>query len=295
MSLVLGKEIAEIRKKRNMTQKKLCSGICSQGTISLIEKGEVTPGIDIMTALAVRLNVPITDFISLIQSEHTYLKYGLLNRIENYMESHKYEKIYKMAQSEINKLDNPVWLSYYFNWLYFLSGYYTNQISLEVSLHNIKELYNSAPEYELNKDHLADRILNSIAILYAFNKDFKSALFYFKKINIEFKARVEIFDYNKIQLRILYNKVKTLYDMKLFEETIGASQLGIEQAIKTESMGLIGNFYYYLASTYEQLEYPYADISLNYRRALHFFEVLDKKVYIDIIKSVKSGYLEKDC
>lgn len=40
MSVILGEEIVNIRKMKKLTQKKLCSGICSQGTISLIEKGE---------------------------------------------------------------------------------------------------------------------------------------------------------------------------------------------------------------------------------------------------------------
>lgn len=81
--------------------------------------------------------------------------------------------------------------------------------------------------------------------------------------------------------------------MGYLDETVASSKLGIEQSIKTESMSLIGNFYYYLGATYEKLGYPAKEISLNYKRALHFFEVLNKKSYIEVLKTDKSSYLER--
>lgn len=293
LSLILGEDIAKIRKTKKMTQKKLCAGICSQGTISLIEKGEVIPGIEIIMGLAIRLNVPITHFITIIQSENIYTKYDLINEIEKLMQSQQYQRVYEITLSEMEKKDHNNWFSYYFKWLHFLSGYYIKSYPLEKALLKIKELYNSAPEFELNKDSLSDRMVNSIAILYAFKQDFKSALFYFNKIDITFKKRVEVFDFNKIQLRILYNKVKTLFDMELLENTIAAAKLGIEQSIKIENMSLIGNFYYYLGEAYENLGYPAEEISLSYKRALHFFEVLNKASYIEILKKDKAIYLKR--
>lgn len=295
MSVILGEEIVNIRKMKKLTQKKLCSGICSQGTISLIEKGEVVPGIEILTALALRLNVPVTHFINLIQSETIYLKYDLISEIESLMEEQKYEKIYKIAQTKIKNQELSGWYFYYFKWLYYLSGYYTKKYSAEVVLKAMKTLYTTASEFELNKDYLSDRIVNTIAILYAFEKDYKKALFYFNKIDLKFKNRVEVFEFNKIQLRILYNKVKTLFDMREIEQTIATCNLGVEQSIKTENMSLIGNFYYYLGKAHEEFLSSKEEISLYYKRALHFFEVLNKDLYIEILKNKQQKYLVEDC
>lgn len=291
MSEILGNEIAKIRKQRKMTQKKLCKGICSQGTISMIENGDILPGIEIISALAIRLNVPVTYFINLICSEDTHLKYDLIHKIENLMEQLNYQKVYDLSLIEIKDKENYSWFYYYFYWLHYLSGYYIKKYPLDTTLNKFKELYTAAPEAEINKDYLSDRILNSIATLYAIKKDFKSSIFYFNKINLALSDKYIMFDPIKIHFKIMYNKVKTLYDMQNYKEAITTANEGIEQSIQVENMSLLGNFYYYLGQCYERLEYPKEDISFMYQRALLYFQTLNRTQYISILKELKNEYL----
>jgi len=253
LSELLGAEIVKLRRARKMTQKGLCAGICSQGTISLIEKGEVTPGIGIISAIAMKLNVPVSYLIEIVHSEDTHLQYEFIRKFESCMSEHNYEKVYELTKTIENKNNNPSWFYYYTQWLNFLSGYYINQFSLKFSLNKIKILYHEADEFEINKKYLAARIINSIAILYMHNKDYKSALFYLNKISLDFKKRIDLFDSIKMHLKICYNKVKMLFDMGETEQATILALEGIKESIENENISLLGQFYFYLGECYELL------------------------------------------
>ena len=61
MKLKLADLIKTKRKSLNMSQKKLAEGICTQTIISRLEKGEVTPSIDIFFKIIKKLNIPTSE------------------------------------------------------------------------------------------------------------------------------------------------------------------------------------------------------------------------------------------
>lgn len=58
----LGDAIKSGRLKRNMTQQELAEGICTQATISNIEKAGKLPAINLLLAIADRLDIEIEEF-----------------------------------------------------------------------------------------------------------------------------------------------------------------------------------------------------------------------------------------
>ena len=53
-----------------MSQKKLAEGICTQTIISRLEKGEVTPSIDIFFKIIKKLNIPTSEIEALFDIEN---------------------------------------------------------------------------------------------------------------------------------------------------------------------------------------------------------------------------------
>lgn len=290
MGEILGQKVVEMRKLRHITQQDLCKGICSQGTISLIEKGKMLPGIDILIALSLRLNVPITYFVEAVYLENTAIEMELLEKVEVLLRERTFEEIYQIAKNELNSESKNNWYRYYFRWLYDLCSYHTNKITIDEAIIRITKLEREAPKQELNKNYLSTRIQNSLAVLYAEKKDYTKSIFYFKKINLDIIQTKATFDFHSFKLKIIYNRMKTLYDMEKYDDAMNEAKSGIEESIKVDRMVYMGNFYYYLGQCYEILGYEDPEIAKQYHKAQLFFEVLGKDYLLSILKGLKGKW-----
>lgn len=290
----LGKELTRLRKLANLTQKELCDNICTQPTISKIEKGEIIPGIEILDALSIKLQVPTTYLIDiLLTNDHTYT-HKLMNEIEELTLNQKFETVYKIILNELEKTPTDPWFQAFLKWQYYLSSYHLKKTDFVEVIENLKAILSSTPKKTLNSNSLKDRILNTIGVLYASKGEHKTALFYYNKIisiNKNSLSDSPRLDPKINQLRVIYNKTKTLYDMKRYEDAILSCKDGINRSIELENMSLIGNFYYYLAQCYEQQNAGKEQISTCYKRAQFFFELLNRELYIEIIKTGKFKFL----
>ena len=65
----IGEYIKNYRRKREITQEELCSGICSVSTLSRLELGRQTPSRDTLRALLHRLGLP-EDRVFVVVCEH---------------------------------------------------------------------------------------------------------------------------------------------------------------------------------------------------------------------------------
>lgn len=292
MNNQLGKEIIRIRKSEKITQKQLCEGICTQPTISMIEKGEVIPGVDILASIAMKLNVPITYFTEMLLTDDLKYKKQLINELEELTINQQFEKVYRITSLELQNKVIDKWFEAFLKWQYYLSCYYLKKIPIESTISNIKNLIHSIPNHILNKDFLSARIYNTIAFLYATKKEYSVAMFYYNKINLKIFKESPRLNVNIYQLRILYNKTKTLYDMEKYEDAVNNAKQGIKISIQQENMSIIGNFYYYIGQCYEKLEESPDIIKEVYQKALFFFELLERTLYVDIIKQEKSIFLK---
>lgn len=293
-SQVLGKEIIRLRKELSLTQKQLCEGICTQPTISMIEKGDIIPRIDILILISTKLNKSFSYFIDLLLINNYEYIYRFISDIEEFTLERKFDYVYKIVKNELENFSNnqDEWFNVFLYWQYYLSSYHLNKISLEQAILDIKTLYFNASSLILSKKFLGARILNTIAFLYALNKEYKEALFYFNKIDL-YKSQEKSIRLTEdvYYLRILYNKTKTLYEMRNYEEAIISCKQGINKSVLLENMSEIGNFYYYLGQCYEKRGFEKREISEAYKKALFFFKILDRKLYYDILIKEKQQFL----
>lgn len=289
----LGDEISKLRKELSMTQNQLCKDICTQPTISMIEKGTIIPSLEIILKLSLRLKKPLNYFTNiLLFNDYDYVN-QFVNDIEELTLIQKHQSVYTIVKKELLNKNHDEWFRIFLQWQLYLSSYRLNYLDIDTSLLKIKNLLNKSTTIILQHNFLNIRILNSIAFLYALKKDYTNSLIYFNKISeipiSEVSPRLNQHTYS---LRVLYNKTKTLYDMGNYELAIETCIEGIDRSTTYENMSLIGNFYYYLGQCYEKLNYSKDKITFVYQKAFFFFEVLNRELYLQIIKTEKAAYLK---
>ena len=61
---LLGSKVKQYRKQKNLSQQELADGICTQATVSLMEKKDKIPSIKIILQVCRRLNVSLGDILA---------------------------------------------------------------------------------------------------------------------------------------------------------------------------------------------------------------------------------------
>jgi tetratricopeptide (TPR) repeat protein len=90
-----GDVLKQIRRKRGLSQTALAEGICTQATISLMEKQNRLPKMDILTAICERLNIP-TDRI--VENEVSGVN-DTFNQVDELMTAHKFAQAEKLLDT----------------------------------------------------------------------------------------------------------------------------------------------------------------------------------------------------
>lgn len=290
----LGHAIFSLRKEANLTQKQLCKGICTQPTISMIEKGEILPAIDTIFFISLKLNKPLGYFFNILTTEGG--DYDYISEIVVYIEelttNQRYDVVYEVVIKELDNQSLDPWYRHFLKWQYFLSAYKLKKLNFNNTVAGFKGLLVNDYELILNKGFLKEKIYNTLAFLHASIKDFKSALFYYNKIDLSVSPiSSPRHKKNIYQLRVFYNKAKTLYEMGEYEHSIKIIRKGIKESKELENMSLIGNFYYFLGLCFESTNESQTKISKCYKKAEFFFELLERNLYLDIIHKKKSRFL----
>lgn len=292
MSNKLGSIIRATRKEMNMTQCKLSENICTQATISMIEKNEILPGLEILYAISIKLKKPLSFFLNVMQDEKYFHTNTIVNEIEKLTTSHQYNKVYKIVVRELTYKTNNQWYLAFLTWQKIWCKYQLKYIHVDQAIYELKNLLKNNEENILMKNFLDDRIYNTIAILYAIAKKYDNAFLYFKKIKIpqNFHDSPRL-SQNIYLIRVKYNIAKTYFDKKDFREAKVCIEEGIKLSLQMENMSFIGNFYYYDGLIKENLNYSFEEISDSYKRAEFFFKILNRDKYLIILKKEKCNYL----
>lgn len=184
MSIIeLGIQILKDRQENSLSQEQLCKDICSQPTLSLLERGHIMPSLDIISKIALKLKRPLHFYLQyLIEDNISQTTKVTVKTIDQLLEQQQYGQILRVSKDEIDRLNRTsqqrTWYEQYLLWTEIIASYRMNKVNFNDALITLKGLIHNK-YYLLNQNkYLYSRIMNSIALIYGEKNDLKSALFY---------------------------------------------------------------------------------------------------------------------
>ncbi|WP_305040529.1 helix-turn-helix transcriptional regulator [Enterococcus faecium] len=242
MIKVDGALLKEYRKKKGLTQVQLAEGICEQATVSNIENKNMSPGINILSALCKKLNVEISDI--LVETEEDKIRKKLseiqsLNAVSKYKES--YEILQTIDQKKVSNSDLLNQILFYQGLLDHLYAkkedaalFYFNQVleqTTETDIHHLQAAANVAMIY-LAKGELD-----------------------FAKVYVERTLKIlNDTDFDNLRVCAVYYNIATYYSkIENYEKAIQLCEKGIEYNKKHKSTHSLEYLLYEIAFCHKQL------------------------------------------
>jgi len=237
-----GALLKEYRKKKGLTQVQLAEGICEQATVSNIENKNMSPGINILSALCKKLNVEISDI--LVETEEDKIRKKLseiqsLNAVSKYKES--YEILQTVDQKKVSNSDLLNQILFYQGLLDHLYAkkedaalFYFNQVleqTTETDIHHLQAAANVAMIY-LAKGELD-----------------------FAKVYVERTLKIlNDTDFDNLMVCAVYYNIATYYSkIENYEKAIQLCEKGIEYNKKHKSTHSLEYLLYEIAFCHKQL------------------------------------------
>ena len=242
MIKVDGALLKEYRKKKGLTQVQLAEGICEQATVSNIENKNMSPGINILSALCKKLNVEISDI--LVETEEDKIRKKLseiqsLNAVSKYKES--YEILQTIDQKKVSNSDLLNQILFYQGLLDHLYAkkedaalFYFNQVleqTTETDIHHLQAAANVAMIY-LAKGELD-----------------------FAKVYVDRTLKIlNDTDFDNLMVCAVYYNIATYYSkIENYEKAIQLCEKGIEYNKKHKSTHSLEYLLYEIAFCHKQL------------------------------------------
>ncbi|MED3025597.1 MULTISPECIES: helix-turn-helix domain-containing protein [Bacillus cereus group] len=280
----LGITIKELRMKKNISQSELCDGICSQSQISKIEKGIIYPSSILLYQLSERLGVDPNNIFALTQNKKLKYVQNVKHVMMDCAKQKQYKELYEIVKKEKNENNFQSREDKQFLLWYEAIAIYRVNNTTKLAL----TLLNTALKLTItNVDCLSEReidIMQSIAILYAENKEYEKSINILKRCLTNFN-KLDFPRDKEIKLKVFFNLTKCLNLMDQYEESIRYSDKGIKMAINLNTLYLLGELYYLKASNLLKLKQPNEEAVVNnMKKALFIFELTEKGHYIQMIK-----------
>jgi len=289
----IGSMISFYRKYQSLTQGELAQGICSQGEISLIEKGLRIPSIEMVNKISTRLGVSMEVFEKKsFYAENEFYINTVLHKLELLVNNRDYEKMPPYLNDEIleNNCTNPLTMQCFlcYRGIYTSYGAKQPKKALEIYRQALQETnvtaFSTILDFPSHKDIFSKTetllISGAASCFYLLNEFEKAEILFkvaYKNIsNIEMQLSTQILG------TIHYNACKNLKALKKYPQAIEVANEGLrfEAGRKTiyrssEMFYELGEIYYLqeqfaLAEKY-YLKSMYLSYSTNNS---HFFPLL---------------------
>ena len=252
MDIKIGDIIKDRREKIGITQEELCTGICSQRTISRIETNKNVPSVFIMENLMQRLAIPITEnyYLLLNSDTDTHIRY-LQQQIDYYTSNWENIKAKELLYELENISDKQNTLQQQF--------IFSKKAIIEALSDNEKiEMLTKAIKYTIPKFDIDNinfkvisleecKIIVNIANIYSNTDKEKAIKIYSDLLTITKSNFSNLKDYAYINALITCCLSKFLYHVEKYNDSIYISEIGIEALIKSNKMHLMGELLLYKA------------------------------------------------
>ncbi|WP_317950537.1 helix-turn-helix transcriptional regulator [Rossellomorea marisflavi] len=261
----IGKKISELRSEKNFTQMELAEGICTQASISLIEKGELEPNASILSQIARKLGVDINYFFEI--SSTPRLDY--VNEVEKQLRAlrvvYKYEEMMDYIKTEEK---NPL--------------FYRDPNKMQLLLWH-KSIY----AFEVEKDHpqavshiqsafhltknskrayteLEMEMILTLGVFEYREEDFKKAIKHFNQVEEALEGSKRIPADKSIYSRLYYHSARAHTRLGNLDHSISLATKGIDWCLEYDQLYLMPVLHYQVAYNYELMN--------NFEKALEFLD-----------------------
>lgn len=236
-----------------MTQQELAEGICTQATISNIEKSGKLPAINLLLAIADRLDIEIEEFYYLI-GENTTENGKIMKKVKLLCSQSRHQDaailLKEINEAELKSVREKKEFYYYKGITSLIAS---NNFSDALFYFNLSNDINEEGYISIY-DVLA---LSGISIVYSMHEEDDKALVYTDRtlqLLDEFVAEgYEKKDTNDI-VRIYFNSAKIYSKTKNYEKAVSLSSVGISLQQLNDSMNGLEHLMYEKAYNLQQLE-----------------------------------------
>lgn len=285
----LGNEIKRIREELNITQKQLSNGICDQGVISKIERGEFFPSFEVLLAISNRLKLPINYFFESAVSGQFHHVQSVINEIDELLIQFKYQDVILLADRELQT--NEYLLGehkQFLIWARAISAFYTKILPFDECSAIIEKCISEEINY-INQDQKM-RIRSSFANMKASTGKFEGAYDDYEQLILENKNTSNTFLY----VQILFNYANNLHSNGHPKKALDIVNEALNLCRKVENLRLFGMLYFLKGECLIELGYPKQAIFGCFKKAFLSFEELDHQYFIAILKEHYSEYIIND-
>ncbi|MDT3393066.1 helix-turn-helix domain-containing protein [Latilactobacillus curvatus] len=236
--MTIGEIVSFYRKYQNLTQSELAEGICTQGTISLIEKGLRIPSVELVTMISTKLGISLDVFESnnFYAPQERYVTM-LLNQLESLVNCRDYAKMSPLLTEDIlnQYCNNPITKQQFLCYQGIYVNYYEKKPlkALEIYRQALQETNITAfstifdlPKHKKQFSKIETLLISGAASCYYLTAHYEKAATLFKIAyrNIDYIDRQLS---TQILGTIYYNACKNLKALGEYDEAVELAEKGI--------------------------------------------------------------------
>ena len=262
---ILGDKVRYYRKLKGLSQAELAANICTQATISLIEKRNKVPSMNILMRLIGRLGIQLDDIVV----EHHDRVQQLLTVIDFQIQHHQYalaaENLSKIRLDKIKNDDDQ-------------KRYYYYQGIIELFKNNAPDeaIYFFgrvlSPLVNSERDLFGILATLGLGLAYAAKHTFDRSRVYIDQA-LRMLKHVPLSDskYLDVELTIYWHIARIYYELSDFKAVLKYTDLGVREAVKHDKLFLLDELFALQARALKLLGDP--DASKSYQIAIAFARV----------------------
>lgn len=258
------------RKEKGLTQKELADGICVQGVISKIEKGETTPSVDLFFKIVKRLDIDISTvskIFDLNNVSHQNLVYS--DKVKQLLYMRDYETLSYLLKT-LNRLNMAVEETLYYDWLLAITNYMTKQDTLSETIQQLKKLL---PQTKGKYLQLYLKVVSAIASIYSDKHEDEVALQYFESIINDYQASDDFRD----RVTFLYSISRAYFIEEDLDKSLMYITKSLDEILEEKSIYLLGDSLLMKAYILDKTKI-YDEAQKYCRNAIAIFELENKEL-----------------
>ncbi|MFN7251851.1 MAG: helix-turn-helix domain-containing protein [Anaerobacillus sp.] len=291
MIMYVGDKIKELRMHYNIYQEELAEGICTQATISRIEKNEIVPNSYILYQIAKRLGVDMDYFYgsgSLLKIEYVKNVYQDLERL---VREKNYKEVLRIVKLEkINPLFRRDELKQILLWREGISYFYLNN-NQDKAFELLDAALQLTPTTKKNTSATEIDILASIAAIHGEIRQYAKAAEIYHDISIKMKKSPANYD-PKLAIRIAYNSAVIAHLLSNYQEAIRFCDKTIQLCLSNLTFYILGETYFQKGESILALTSNKQETLLWLEKSLNIFRIINNehavKYVLDEINKLNS-------